>query len=64
MSRRRVVITGAGTVNALGADVPATLDALREGRGAIGPLDIRDADRLDIRIGAQVRDYDESAHFK
>ncbi|WP_179379637.1 beta-ketoacyl-[acyl-carrier-protein] synthase family protein [Jannaschia marina] len=60
---RRVVITGAGTINALGADVPATLEALREGRSAIGELDIRDVDRLMIRIGAQVAGYDESAHF-
>ena len=60
---RRVVITGAGTINALGHDVPATLDALREGRSAIGPLALRDAERLSIRIGAQVTGYDEAAHF-
>ena len=60
---RRVVITGAGTVNALGHDVPSTLAAMREGRAAIGPLDIRDADRLAIRVGAQVRGYDEAARF-
>jgi nodulation protein E len=60
---RRVVITGAGTVNALGADVPSTLEAMREGRCAIGPLEIRDAERLTIRIGAQVKGYDEGAHF-
>ena len=28
----RVVITGMGTVNALGHDVPETLEAMREGR--------------------------------
>ena len=60
---RRVVITGAGTINALGIDVASTMAAMREGHCAIGDLDIRDADRLTIRIGAQVRDYDESAHF-
>jgi nodulation protein E len=60
---RRVAITGAGTVNPLGHDVPSTYAALREGRCAIGPLDLRDADRLSIRIGAQVRGYDEAAHF-
>ena len=60
---RRVVITGAGTINALGSDVPSTLEAMREGRSAIGPLDIRDVDRLAIRIGAQVRGYDEGDHF-
>ena len=60
---RRVVITGAGTINALGIDVASTMAAMREGHCAIGDLDIRDADRLTIRIGAQVRDYEESAHF-
>lgn len=60
---RRVVITGAGTINPLGADVPSTFQAMREGRCGIGPLDIRDVDRLQIQVGAQVRDYDETAHF-
>ena len=60
---RRVVITGAGTINALGADVPATNAAMKEGRCGIGPLDIRDVDRLAIQIGGQVRGYDEQAHF-
>ncbi|MHA6325677.1 beta-ketoacyl-[acyl-carrier-protein] synthase family protein [Roseivivax sp. CAU 1753] len=54
---RRVVITGAGTINALGHDVPATLEAMREGRSGIGLLDIRDKDRLSIRIGGQVTGY-------
>lgn len=60
---RRVAITGAGTINALGHDVPSTLRAMREGRCGIGPLDLRDAERLAIRIGGQVRGYDEAAHF-
>lgn len=60
---RRVAITGAGTVNALGADVPSTLAAMREGRCGIGPLDIRDVARLTVQIGAQVRGFDETAHF-
>lgn len=60
---RRVVITGAGTINPLGRDVPSTFTAMREGHCGIGPLEIRDADRLQIQIGGQVRDYEESAHF-
>lgn len=59
----RVVITGAGTINPLGHDVAATFDAMRNGRCGIGPLDIRDVDRLSIQIGGQVRDYDETTHF-
>jgi len=60
---RRVVITGAGTINPLGTDVPSTLEAMREGRCGIGPLDITDADRLQIQIGGQITGYDEHEHF-
>lgn len=60
---RRVVITGAGTINALGHDVASTMAAMKEGRCGIGRLDIRDVDRLSIQIGAQVKGYDEQAHF-
>ena len=59
----RVVITGAGTINPLGVDVASTMEAMREGRCGIGPLDIPDVDRLSIQIGAQVKNYDETAHF-
>jgi nodulation protein E len=60
---RRVVITGAGTINALGHDVPATFEAFREGRCGITELDFRDVERLAIRIGAQVHGWDPEAHF-
>ena len=53
----RVVITGAGTVNALGHDVAETFVALSEGRCGIAALDIRDKDRLAVQIGAQLRDW-------
>ncbi len=59
----RVVITGQGTINALGKTVPETLEAFREGRCGIGPLDIRDVERLAIQIGGQVHDYDPNAQF-
>jgi len=39
------------------------MEAMREGRCGIGPLDIPDVDRLSIQIGAQVKNYDETAHF-
>jgi nodulation protein E len=59
----RVVITGAGTINPLGYDVAATFDAMKNARCGIGPLDIRDVDRLLIQIGGQVRHYDETTLF-
>ncbi len=60
---RRVVITGAGTVNPLGQTVAATNQALRAGGAAIGPLDIADLDRLSVKIGAQVTDWKPENHF-
>lgn len=60
---KRVVITGAGTINALGHDVAATWDAMRNGRCGIGRLQFRDVDRLSIRIGGQVKDYDPQGIF-
>jgi len=60
---RRVVITGAGTINALAHDVAGTYAAFREGRCGIGPLSIRDVERLSVRIGAQVQGFDEIVHF-
>ncbi len=60
---KRVVITGAGTINALGHSVADTLESMREGRCGIGPLEIRDLDRLSVQIGGQVHGYDAEAHF-
>jgi nodulation protein E len=60
---KRVVITGAGTINALGHTVPETLTAMREGRCGIGALDFRDVDRLAIKIGGQVHGFEAEGRF-
>ncbi|MEC7760710.1 MAG: beta-ketoacyl-[acyl-carrier-protein] synthase family protein [Pseudomonadota bacterium] len=60
---RRVVITGAGTINPLGHSVTETFAAMTAGRSAIGPLDIPDADRLNAPLGAQVTGFDPAQHF-
>ena len=60
---KRVVITGQGTINALGKSVAETLESMREGRCGIGELDFRDVDRLSIRIGGGVGNYDPEARF-
>ncbi len=59
----RVVITGQGTINALASSAADTFEAFREGRCGIGPLDIRDVERLAIQIGGQVRGYDPQQEF-
>jgi len=60
---KRVVITGAGTINALGQNVPDTLEAMREGRCGISNLEFRDVERLAIRIGGQVKGYEPEDRF-
>lgn len=60
---KRVVITGAGTINALGRNVAQTLEAMREGRCGISELEFRDVERLSIRIGGQVKGYAPEAQF-
>ena len=60
---KRVVITGQGAICALGQSATDTCRAMAEGVCGIGPLEVRDVDRLSIRIGGQVRDYVPEAHF-
>ncbi|MBW4708924.1 beta-ketoacyl-[acyl-carrier-protein] synthase family protein [Roseobacter sp. YSTF-M11] len=60
---KRVVITGAGTINALGHDVASTLSAMAEGTCGIGALDLRDVERLSIQIGGQVRGFEAEGRY-
>ncbi|MEM0944047.1 MAG: beta-ketoacyl synthase N-terminal-like domain-containing protein, partial [Pseudomonadota bacterium] len=59
---RRVAVTGLGVVSALGLGRDAHFAGLREGVNGIRPLEMRDVDRLLIKIGAQAS-FDESAYF-
>ena len=53
----RVAITGAGTINSLGHSVKETLESMADGSCGIEALSFRDVDRLDIKIGGQVKDF-------
>ena len=59
----RVAITGSGTINSLGHSVEETFANMTEGLCGIGPLFFRDVDRLDIKIGGQVKNFDPNAVF-
>jgi nodulation protein E len=60
---RRVVVTGMGAISALGHDARATWTAMREGRSGIGPIENIATDLTLVKIAAEVRGYDPSAHF-
>ena len=60
---RRVVITGMGAISALGHDAASTWDGMREGRCAIGPIVNISTELTNIKIAAEVRNYDPARHF-
>ena len=60
---RRVAVTGLGVVSALGASRDAHFEGLREGRDGIGAIEIRDVERLGVRIGAAARWFRSEEHF-
>jgi 3-oxoacyl-[acyl-carrier-protein] synthase II len=60
---RRVVITGLGTVNPCGNDVPTTWRALIEGRTGIGRLTRFDATDLSCQVAGEIKDFDGAARI-
>ena len=64
MSGRRVVITGMGSISALGHDSKQQWQAMREGRSGIGPITTIATDLLNVKIAAEVHDYDPLKFFE
>ncbi len=60
---RRVVVTGAGVVSALGIGYEAHVAALRAGRSGIGPIELIPTEGLSIGIAAEAKSYDGTARF-
>ena len=60
---KRVVITGAGTINSIGQDFSQTINSLREGRCGISALKFKDVERLSIKIGGQIHNFEPERHF-
>jgi 3-oxoacyl-[acyl-carrier-protein] synthase II len=60
---KRVVITGMGTLNPVGNDVPTFWDGLVEGRSGAGPIAAYDASDQAVRIAAEVKGFDPVGLF-
>ncbi|QEH37162.1 3-oxoacyl-[acyl-carrier-protein] synthase 2 [Aquisphaera giovannonii] len=57
---RRVVVTGIGMVTPVGLDVESSWEAIREGRGGVGPITLFEAGTFATRIAAEVKGFDLS----
>ena len=55
---RRVVVTGMGMATPVGLDVESSWEALREGRGGVGPVTLFDAGGFATRIAAELKGFD------
>jgi 3-oxoacyl-[acyl-carrier-protein] synthase II len=61
--KRHVVVTGLGAVTPLGNDVPTLWEGLLAGRSGVGPITLFDPSQLEVRIAAEVKDFDPVALF-
>ena len=62
MQLKRVVITGIGTINPIGNDVPSFFQALDEGRSGASPITRFDCTLFKTRFACQIPDFDLTAH--
>lgn len=58
MERRRVAVTGIGTVNPTGNDVAESWANIRAGRSGIGPVTRFDTENYTFRVAGEVKNFD------
>jgi len=56
--KRRVVVTGMGTITPVGNDVATTWRSLIEGKSGTAPITKFDATKFPVRFAAEVKDFD------
>ena len=59
--RRRIVVTGIGSINPMGHDVETVWEGLKQGESGVGYTTIFDASRFPTQISAEVKDWDIEA---
>jgi 3-oxoacyl-[acyl-carrier-protein] synthase II len=59
----KVVITGIGTLNPLGMDMPSTWDGLINGKSGIDYVTLFDASDLDTKFGGEIKGFNATDHM-
>jgi 3-oxoacyl-[acyl-carrier-protein] synthase II len=60
---RRVVITGAGVVSALGTGVETFWNSIKEGKSGVGLVQGFDVSQLNSKVGAEIADFEVSKYI-
>ncbi len=63
MAERRVVVTGIGTINALGHNVEEYFSNLEKGISGCAPITQFDCEKFKTRFACEIKDYDWSKYF-
>lgn len=63
MARRRVVVTGIGTINPLGHSIEEFFTNLENGVSAAAPITRFDAEKFKTKFACEVKDYDYTKYF-
>ncbi len=64
MELKRVVVTGLGTINALGHNLNETWENMIKGVSGAGPITNFDASKFKTKFGCEVKNYDPLKYFK
>ncbi len=63
MEKRRVVVTGTGTVNPTGNDTKTSWEAVKAGRHGIGKISRFDVSGFPVTLAGEVKDFDFAGRF-
>ena len=63
MDRRKVVVTGIGTVNPIGKSADESWESIKAGRHGIGKIESFDVSEMSVKLAGEVKDFDFAEKF-
>ena len=63
MTKRRVVVTGIGTINPIGHNVEETWKSIEEGKCGIAPISSFDTKDMKVTLAGEVKDFDVTKYI-
>ena len=63
MTKRRVVVTGIGTINPIGHNVEETWKSIEEGQCGIAPISLFDTKDMKVTLAGEVKDFDVTKYI-